>query len=88
MSYKLEKLEDQRELYWRQRAHAHWLQKGDRNTKHFQEYDIESKKRNKLNKLIKDDGSVVEDSSGIKMLITNFYKSLFESMQVHVTMSC
>ena len=32
-----------------------------------------------MNKLIKDDGSVVEDSSGIKMLITNFYKSLFES---------
>jgi len=29
LSYKLEKLEDQRELYWRQRAHAHWLQKGD-----------------------------------------------------------
>lgn len=79
LRYKLEKLEDQLDLYWRQRAKAHWLHKGDRNTKFFQEYASERKRKNKLKKLILEDGNVVEDTAGIKLAITNFYNALFES---------
>jgi 2-hydroxychromene-2-carboxylate isomerase len=34
---------------------------------------------NRIEKLVKDDGGVVEESTRLKLLITNFYKSLFES---------
>ena len=77
LKYRLEKLEDQRELYWRQRATSHWLKHGDRNTGFFHVYASERRRRNKIKKLVKDDGGVAEDTEGIKALVTNFYRSLF-----------
>jgi hypothetical protein len=35
LSYKLDKVEEQLDIFWRQRAHATWLEKGDRNTYFF-----------------------------------------------------
>ena len=35
LRYKLERLLDQQNIYWKQRAHSTWLAKGDRNTKNF-----------------------------------------------------
>lgn len=32
LRYKLERLEEQVDIFWKQRAHVNWLQKGDRNT--------------------------------------------------------
>lgn len=34
-SFKVDGLEEQIDLYWRQRAHVNWLRFGDRNTKYF-----------------------------------------------------
>jgi hypothetical protein len=39
----------------------------------------ERRRRNRIKKLVTDDGEVVEDDEGIKVLVTNFYKSLFLS---------
>lgn len=60
--YKLEKLEEQRDLYWRQRAQAHWLKNGDRNTSFYHAFASERKKRNRIKKLVREDGGVVEQN--------------------------
>jgi hypothetical protein len=79
LMYKLEKLEDQKDLYWRQRAKAHQLKNGDRNTRFFHEYASERRRINKIRKLIKEDGGVVEEPREILELVTNFYNNLFQS---------
>lgn len=76
---KLDKLEEQKDLYWRQRAHVHWLEKSDRNTRFFHGYASERKRRNKIRKLVKDDGSVVTEEQEMLQLLTDYYQNLFHS---------
>ncbi|KAE8813206.1 LRR receptor-like serine/threonine-protein kinase FLS2 [Hordeum vulgare] len=80
LSFKLERLEEQENLVWRQRAHANWLTIGDRNTRYFHVYASERKKQNSITRLKREDGVVVEDVEGIKSLITNYFTSLFTPM--------
>lgn len=35
LRYRLDRLEEQIDIYWKQRAHVNWLEKGDRNTAFF-----------------------------------------------------
>ena len=79
LRYKLEKLEDQRDLYWRQMAKVHWLQNGDRNTGFFHRYASERRRWNRISKLVNDAGDVVTDLAGIHELVTNYYQTLFTS---------
>uniref|UniRef100_A0A0A8XR28 Reverse transcriptase domain-containing protein n=1 Tax=Arundo donax TaxID=35708 RepID=A0A0A8XR28_ARUDO len=79
LKFKLDRLEDQRDLYWKQRAHVNWLEKGDRNTKFYHQYASDRRRRNKIKKLVKDDGGVVTEVAVMCGVVTNFYKSLFES---------
>jgi hypothetical protein len=44
--YKLNRLEEQKETYWKQRTHVHWMKEGDRNTKYFHSVASERKKSN------------------------------------------
>ena len=75
----LERLEEQRNLYRKQRAHAHWLDNGDRNTKFFHQFASERKKRSCICKLVMEDGSVVEQEWEKQHVITNYYKDLFHA---------
>jgi ribonuclease HI len=79
LKHKLEKLEDQRDLYWRQRAHVDWLKKGDRNTNFFHQQASERKRRSRIKKLIRDDGQVVTENNDISQMIVEFYRDLFQS---------
>ena len=69
LRFKLERLENQVDMYWRQRAHVRWLQERDRNTSFFHDVCKERRKRNRIGKLRKDDGSWVEGEEEKK----NFY---------------
>jgi hypothetical protein len=79
LRYKLSKLEEQKEIYWKQRAHVHWMKEGDRNTKYFHTVASERKKLNKIVKLKREDGVVVEEQEAMKEVATNYFSNLFSS---------
>jgi hypothetical protein len=79
LRFKLARLEEQKNIYWRQRAKVHWPQEGDRNTHFFQKYASERRKRSRLNRLVLDDGRIVEREEEMLEQVSNYYKNLFTS---------
>lgn len=79
LRYKLEKVEEQIDKYWRQRAHIKWLQYGDRNTAFFHAACTERKRRNRIGKIRKEDGGFVEEEGEKRRFITNHFINLFRS---------
>ena len=67
-SFKVDRLEEQIDTYWKQRAHINWLQLGDRSTSFFHNACSERKRRNRIGKLKKEDGSWVEGEEEKKAL--------------------
>lgn len=58
LRYKLERLQDQQNIYWKQRAHSTWLIKGDRNTKIFHAFASICKRKNYIKQLRDDNVGV------------------------------
>jgi hypothetical protein len=79
LRFKLCRLEDQKETYWKQRAHVHWMKGGDRNSKYFHTVATERKKMNKIKRLRREDGSVVEEEEAMREVATNYFMKLFTS---------
>ena len=48
LRFKVDKLEEQIDTYWKQRAHVNWLMKGDRNTTFFHNACKEGKRHNRI----------------------------------------
>uniref|UniRef100_A0A453KYM4 Reverse transcriptase domain-containing protein n=2 Tax=Aegilops tauschii subsp. strangulata TaxID=200361 RepID=A0A453KYM4_AEGTS len=80
---KLDRLEKQHNLFWRQRAHVKWLQFGDKNTAFFHACASEKKKRNTIQKLKKEDGTWVEEAEQLNEYISNYYLNIFTSAARH-----
>jgi hypothetical protein len=57
LRYRLERVEEQIDVYWKQRAHVRWLQEGDRNTAFFHAACSERRRMNRIGRLKKEDGS-------------------------------
>ena len=79
MREKLDRLEHQLDIKWKQRAHVKWLQSGDRNTAFFHAYASERKRKNTIKRLKRDDGAWIEDSNQLKRYITNYFFSIFSA---------
>ena len=79
LRYRLEKVEEQIDVYWRQRAHVRWLKEGDRNTAFFHAACSERRRCNKIGRIQKDDGSWVEEEEEKKAFIANYFLNLFRS---------
>lgn len=79
LSFKLDRLEEQVDMYWRQRAHVNWMQKGDQNTAFFHHCCSERRRVNRIGKLMKENGGWVEEEKEEKEFITNHFSQLFRS---------
>ncbi|XP_021315303.1 uncharacterized protein LOC110434863 [Sorghum bicolor] len=79
LQYRLEKVENQIDTYWRQRAHVKWMQYGDRNTAYFHAACSERKRSNRIGTLRKDDGGWVEEEGEKRSFISNYFATLFRS---------
>ena len=79
LRFKLSRLEEQLETYWKQRAHVNLMKGGDRNTKFFHAAASERRRRNKIKRPRKEDGGVVEKVEEMKEVVTNYFLNLFTS---------
>ena len=79
LRYRLDKLEEHVDVYWKQRAHVNWLEKGDKNTKFFHSWCSERRRRNRIGKLKKEDGGWVEDEVKKQDFIANHFVQLFRA---------
>lgn len=76
---KLAKLYHREEIMWRQRSRVQWLKEGDWNTKFFQQKAILRKKKNKIGKLCKPDGTFTEDKTEMGNMAKDFFGLLYTS---------
>lgn len=77
--WSFDRLEEQIDLYWRQRAHVNWLQYGDRNTAYFHNACSARRRRNRIGNLEKEDGGWVMEEEEKKGFIANYFSTLFRS---------
>jgi hypothetical protein len=66
-----------KEILWMQRSKIAWLREGDRNTKYFRRRTSWRKKKNRIRKLKRPDGSWTCDTAEMEGLATDFFQSLF-----------
>jgi hypothetical protein len=76
---KLCELFEREEIMARQRSRVDWLREGDRNTAFFHARASTRRRSNKINCLIKKDGTRCEDKKEIKTMARDFYMNLFLS---------
>ena len=65
------------EMMWRQRSRITWLREGDRNTEFFHRKATWRRKKNKITKLKREDGSWAEKTEDIHVEMNNFFQGLY-----------
>lgn len=69
----------QEELLWKQKARVNWLEHGDKNTRYFHTSTMIKRKRNIIEMLSRDDGSMVTDVEQLKSMVVEFFTKLYTS---------
>ena len=62
---------------WLQRSRIIWLQDGDRNTKFFHRKAVWRARKNKIKKLMKPDGTWVEEEKELGCLVTDYFQKMY-----------
>jgi hypothetical protein len=70
------------EVMWRQRARVQWLKEGDKNTKFFHQKASNRKKKNCITRLVKDDGTVCDNSPALEQHAKEFFVDLYQAEAV------
>jgi hypothetical protein len=67
------------EVMWRQRARVQWLAEGDMNTKFFHQKASNRKKKNRIHKLTRDNGTICDNQNELEQMARGFYENLYKA---------
>ena len=73
----LNELLDDEELYWGQRAKAHWLKEGDKNTKYFHAHASDRRKQNTILGIWDDFGRWCEEKERIAQAAVAYFENIY-----------
>ena len=73
----LNELLDDKELYWGQRAKAHWLKEGDRNTKFFHAHALERWKQNTIIRIWDEHGRWCKEKESIAQVAVAYFENIY-----------
>ena len=68
---------DDEELYWGQRAKAHWLKEGDKNTKFFHAQASERRKQNTIFGIWDEAGNWCDEKESIAHTAINYFENIY-----------
>ncbi|KAL3813976.1 hypothetical protein ACJIZ3_015244 [Penstemon smallii] len=78
-SYELEDLLDKEEMLWRQRAKAHWMREGDKNTKFFHAKASSRRKMNMIDGIRDANGVWREKANELEAIVADYFRDIFTS---------
>ena len=70
---------DDEEMYWGQRAKAHWLKEGDKNTKFFHAQASERRKQNTIVGIWDEQGRWCDDEESIAQAAISYFDNIYSS---------
>lgn len=70
---------DDEEIYWGQRAKAHWLKEGDSNTKFFHAQASKRCKQNTIASICDEQGRWGDDKESIAQAAISYFESIYSS---------
>ncbi|KAK2650769.1 hypothetical protein Ddye_018258 [Dipteronia dyeriana] len=78
---KLDKLLEQEECYWKQRAKTNWYKNGDRNTRFFHWKATDRRARNMITGLLDDSGVLRKEQVEMEGILVRYFSNLFRSVE-------
>ncbi|XP_012847426.1 PREDICTED: uncharacterized protein LOC105967373 [Erythranthe guttata] len=79
LSRELDELLDKEEVMWRQRAKAHWMREGDKNTKFFHAKASSRRRKNTIAGLCNSEGVWCEREADIEKIVSDYFSDIFTS---------
>jgi hypothetical protein len=87
LSRQMDELLYREEIMWLQRSRVAWLREGDRNTKYFHRRASWRRKKNRISKLKRPDGSWTMDTGEMEEMATGFLKIFIPGKKILIRQS-